>query len=50
MNDWLKCISVHEIRSYHANEFLHCDKVCQGHSSSNSFKAMVGCISGSNCV
>ena len=25
-------------------------KVGQGHSSSNSFKAMVGCITGSNCV
>ena len=49
------CKSVQEIRSYHANEILHCDlenrsKVGHGHSSSNSSKAMVGCMTGSNCV
>ena len=53
------CKSVHEIWSYGTNKFLHLQprkdlgkyvKVSQGHSSSNSFKAMVGCITGSNFV
>ena len=47
------CKSVKEIWSYHSNEILHCDlgktwksrsKVGQDHSSSNSSKAMVVCI------
>ena len=53
MNDQILCKSVHEIRSYRAIKRVFAllpRKVDQGHSSLNSFKAMVGGITGSNCV